>query len=112
MAAKSAKLLWLQVLETRDPDGADEITIGADGFVLDRVKMRKDDVLDFNGQLISFKPGRSHVQVTFHETDEPNQSTQALGSVVINDTDPPGVELKQKVGQVHGALYELWYGVV
>jgi hypothetical protein len=98
--------------KTRDPDGADEITIGADGVVVDKVRMRKDDVLDFEGKLVLFQSGRSFVQVTLHETDEANQFTQPLGSVIINDTDPVGVELKQQVGEVAGALYEVWYEVV
>ena len=54
-AAAFAKLLWLEAKEVRDPDGADEIVVSSGGLQFKRIRMRKDDVFEFDERSIAHR---------------------------------------------------------
>jgi hypothetical protein len=111
--ANFAKLLSLEAKKTRDPDGADEITVSRqDGGVFERIRMRKDDVFTFDDQrLLPFLPNQEPIGVVLTEVDEVADQGTRIGSATIRAED---LDFGEKTKRIEGAgaLYLLTYKVI
>jgi hypothetical protein len=47
--------LWLEAKEVRDPDSADEIVLSSGGLQFERIRMRKDDVFEFDERSTAYR---------------------------------------------------------
>lgn len=108
-----AKLLFLQAIKVRDPDGADEIQVSrGDGVIFEQIKMRQDDVFTFDDdRLLPFRPNQAPVRVVLGEVDQVGPDDRIIGSANISAAELGLGERTARIGGA-GALYELTYKVI
>jgi hypothetical protein len=110
--AGHAKLLWLEAKKIRDPDGADEIVVSRkDGVIFERVRLRKDEVFEFDNRLLPFLPSQVPIEVVLTEVNEAASQGTRIGSVSIAAEEVGLGESTTRIGGA-GALYELRYQVI
>ena len=111
--AAFAKLLWLEAEEVRDPDGADEILVSSSNVNFERIRMRKDDVFEFDERFLPFV-NQEPIDVVLNEVnEETDQVTFIGGTNIVADEQGLG-EITEPIGGAgfSGSLYELTYKVI
>jgi hypothetical protein len=110
--AAFAKLLFLEAKEIGDPDGADELVVSrGDGGILERIRMRKDDVFEFDGRFLPFV-NQAPIAVELREVNEQTDQVTFIGGAVIVAGELGLGERTQGIGALSQSLYELTYKVI
>jgi hypothetical protein len=79
-AAAFAKLLFLEAKRIQDPDGADELFVSrGDGGVFEQIRMRKDDVFEFDSSRLLPFVNQAPIDVVLHEVNEETDQVNLLG---------------------------------
>jgi hypothetical protein len=107
-----AKLLTMQAVTVRDPDGADEIQVSrSDGVIFERVRMRKGDVFEFDDdRLLPFRD-QAPIDVVLFEVDENGPDDRRIGAARITAAELGQGERTQRVAGA-GSVYTLTYKVI
>ena len=105
-----AKLLWLEAEEVRDPDGADEIAVTSGSLQFQKIRMRKDDVFEFNERFLVFGSTPA-IDVSLFEVNEAASQATRIGAAIILADELGLGERTQRI-EGAGALYELGYKVL
>jgi hypothetical protein len=112
--ATFAKLLFLEAKRIRDPDGADELFVSrGDGGIFEQIRMRKDDVFEFDERFLPFV-NQEPIDVVLNEVnEETDQVTFIGGTKIVADEQGLG-EITEPIGGAgfSGSLYELTYKVI
>jgi hypothetical protein len=107
-----AKLLTMQAVTVRDPDGADEIQVSrGDGVIFERRRMRKGEVFEFDDdRLLPFRD-QAPIDVVLFEVDENGPDTRRIGAARITAAElGQGQRTKRIAGA--GSVYTLTYKVI
>ncbi len=111
-----ASLLFLEAIKVRDPDGADELQVVRDGIIVERIRIRKDEVFTFEdglghtGRLIPFGT-QAAMDITLFEVDENGPDTKRIGSTIIGTNDLGQGELTRRIAG-EGSEFVLTYKVI
>ncbi len=109
--AAFAKLLFLEAKEIQDPDGADELLVSrGDGVIFERIRMRKDDVFEFD-RFLPFV-NQAPIDVVLHEVNEETDQVRFIGGAKIIASELGLGERTQAIGALSQSLYELTYKVL
>jgi hypothetical protein len=110
--AAFAKLLFLEAKRIQDPDGADELFVSrGDGGIFEQIRMRKDDVFEFDERFLPFS-GQPAIDVVLHEVNEQTDQVKFIGGAKIVTSELGLGERTQAIGALSQSLYELTYKVL
>jgi hypothetical protein len=107
-----AKLLTMQAVRVRDPDGADEIQVSrGDGVIFERIRMRKGDVFEFDDDRLLPFVNQAPIDVVLFEVDENGPDDRRVGSATITAAELGQGERTQRIAGA-GSVYTLTYKVI
>lgn len=107
-----AKLLFMQAISVRDPDGADEIQVSrGDGVIFERIRMRKGETFTFDDdRLLPFRD-QGPIDIVLFEVDENGPDDKRIGSARITAAELGRGERTQRIAGA-GSAYTLTYKVI
>ena len=111
--AAFAKLLFLEAKRIQDPDGADELFVSrGDGGIFEQIRMRKDDVFEFDERFLPFSFNQEPIDVILHEVNQGTGQVTFIGGAKIVASEQGLGERTQGIGALSLSLYELTYKVL